>query len=353
MSVLTFGGPGDAPASVTVYVGAGGGGDTLTALARSLAQTHGVKYVLGAGYDRDAYLGSLVKNAKNRNSGAVERVGLSEEDAEAYLGSVMKFHPGHGETFWTVGKLFGIDALMEAATPLEKPDVKELKDSGDDWRSDLHETAGFTYKTMFTEAKAAALGYAVDMFASTEKTEDADPTYAAMVDTLARYLAFRGATKVVILDIGGDIIKPTKSGRDIAVLKACTQVCARAGVEAVVEVYGAGCDGEDAVATVIGRIPAHAEHIEDSEFDEFCHIMSNPERSPFLTAERAPGRATGNFVLALQGADYATFEAHVESRNEFLGKGKTDADRAAFRASNGADPGRTVRLAARGYRWNV
>lgn len=353
MSVLKFGGFGNLPQSVTVYVGAGGGGDTLTALARSLSQVDGEKHVLGAGYDEASYLETLKKDAINRNAGVLERVKVSPAAAEDYVNSVMKYWPGRGKTFWTVCAYSEIDSLMEAATPQNKPNVKELQHSGDDWKSDLHETSGFTYKTMFAEAKAAALGYTFDMFTSTDKASETDPTYKAMLDALANYFDFRRATKVVILDVGGDIIKPAKTGRDVAVLKACMQVCATMGIEACVEVYGMGCDGEDAVKTVFSRIPLNAEDMQDSEFDRFRHILLDPERSPFLVAERKPGRATGNFIMALQGTDYPTFEAYVESRNEFSGKTKTDADRAAFSASNGADPERTMMLAKKGFRWSV
>eukprot|EP00808_Paulinella_micropora_P005050 g73321.t1 len=254
-------GSGGKATGATVFIGAGGGGDTVfatcCALVQSKSQTHrGPCIALGVGYGSSEYEKALGNGLKNRKTGEWDRLPCDKAKLREYLSKVVQPIQGAKGPLKDVWRVVGMsqEELMEFAKPL----IPEGKDPG--WSKN----ASFKYMTLMEETT-----FANQLAVRGEKQE------ICMVFSTAK-----STDSEDYVHVGGDIIAP-KVQRDSNVLRACIAIAEELKVRLVVEIFGAGCDAHAPYVLVEERLARggytpNADKVSTTELRDFL---------PFLKAE--------------------------------------------------------------------
>jgi hypothetical protein len=325
----------DHPRRVTAYVGAGGGGDTVSALVRALAAppTEDV-VVYGAGYSAAVYEESLRAGVESKTPGYdYDRKPFTGDRTliDAYLHGVgVRTTDGDGSVFQvTVPHPSVVGALF------------------DDLRTDIslpaaEQHAGFKYRSLLDAVNAVdqlKLPFPLFMFHSVADLSDASEVRASYEALSAHWTASHTKVEtVVLLDFGGDIVDivPTDCShpsrplsRDTTVLMMALRFLRTGVIDCLrLEIYGPGVDAHDTINNVMHRLEL---------LEQFSHIVSPRDRD--VTVESfvgliakhmqllkhfnllAPGRATANWLEVYTNYASLSHELfladYLSQRNDF------------------------------------
>lgn len=301
MSVVTIGGPRTAVGThaepdVTLYVGAGGGGDTVAAALRALADGGGAKRkVIGAGYPRSQYTDVLAK----KNTASLETV-------EAYVSGVIEESGVPG-----IFALKPPDAACQANKAAVFADRAELDAT---YGVLQYETEGssYKYKTLLEEStflRHVDMG-AVECFMAVTSDSMNDAAQAQMT-AFEAFVLRHNVREIVLIDFGGDVfdLKPVISrARDAVFLTIILLVMKRLEARGRalilrVEVYGPNVDMHDAdgAMSVIGKLMKTGVSVRAGHATAMYSTLKAKEGLGTMLGLLGPGRATGNWLAAAGG----------------------------------------------------
>lgn len=281
---------------VTLYVGAGGGGDTVAAALRALADGGGAKRkVIGAGYPRAQYIETLAK----KNTTSLETV-------DAYVSGVIEESDVPG-----IFAMKPPDAACEANKALVFADRAELDVT---YSVPTYETegSGYKYKTLLEEStflRHVDMG-AVKCFMAVT-TDSMNPAADAQLTAFEEFVVKHEVREIVLIDFGGDVfdLKPAISrARDAVfltvILLAMKRLAAQGrGLTLRVEVYGPNVDMHDAEgpSSVIGKLMKPGVSVRAGRATAMYKMLKAKEGLATMLGLLGPGRATGNWLAAADG----------------------------------------------------
>jgi hypothetical protein len=338
MSVVTIGGhrslseTHSAP-DVTLYVGAGGGGDTVAAALRALADGGGAeRKVIGAGYPRSQYTDTLVK----KNTASLDTI-------DGYVSGVIEESDVPG-----IFALKPPDAACEANKAVVFADRGEL-DATYGVPTYETESSSYKYKTLLEESTFlhhVDMG-AVECFMAVT-SDSMNAAADAQLDAFQDFVVHHKVREIVLIDFGGDVfdLKPVISkARDAVFLTVILLVMKRLAAQGRsltlrVEVYGPNVDMHDAdgAASVIKKLMKAGVSVKAGHTTAMYSIMKAKAILGTMLGLLGPGRATGNWLAAADGA--VPFSRYV---SEYLMARKDYKDLLA------KDPTKAIELAEKAH----
>ena len=239
---------------MTLYLGAGGGGDTNAAVMCALADTSpGKKLVLGAGYSLDEYTTSFKKEQKNRKTGAIDRNACTNSAfIDSYLKESLKNYKDDTalNTDTDVWRLNDTEqtAMIELFNAV-KPEEVPYDDAGLQQRHGSYKYQGLLEERLLLRKLKEVLGdndvlnniYISYTTSNWKDTIAINKSYNALKD----FITTKTVQKIVLMDFGGDLIQFTKAGRDPIVLLNCLRLLKDPlfqNLTVEVWIYGLGVD---------------------------------------------------------------------------------------------------------------
>jgi hypothetical protein len=285
---------------MTLYLGAGGGGDTNSAVFRALAdvnagQNAGLKYVLGAGYTKQAYYDQLKKNAPS--------VFESEESLNTYFDSVatkISFTEPVTEIYKLEGNITPKRDEFINAMPID------FKGGYKSW----------TYNTLFDESQLL-----INIKDSLEKAEILNNIYMAysvksfekedvrkFYNGLREFIKAKTIQKIYLMDFGADIFDFKDLARDTAMLLAIVRLLQKElpNIQLIIEVYGPGVDAHDTYTKImenLNNVRPIKDILNKDALDKYMELL-NEKRESNINGKvvkleiMEAGRATGNYYEA-------------------------------------------------------
>ena len=336
---------------MTLYLGAGGGGDTNSAILRALShpKDSGDVYVLGAGYSREEYCKSLKDGVLRQ--GIADTVPKPDKTDECYKYFADRLPcPDASAINEYLGSVLSKYKFTEQSTT----EVYQLKDgtkNSDDKAYDRDKAlfdklvtpknnpTSFGYRSLREESQLLAdlkkadpvntlydniyMFYSTDTFKESLKGEDGKPikdeagkpkievtekskaNAKKLYDGLKLFITEKKISTVYLMDFGADIFDFKKLARDTAVLLAIAKIIEDMKATApklIIEVYGPGVDAHAPIGEVIANL---------NNVKPLSEIISvNPLFIDLLERHKdgaakdlmKSGRATGNFYIAYKAS---------------------------------------------------
>lgn len=285
---------------MTLYLGAGGGGDTNSAVFRALAdvnagQNVGSKYVLGAGYAKKAYYDQLKKNAPS--------IFTDDTIVTTYFDSVAT-------------------KVEFSSIPINDTEIYKLKGEQIPLREQYINAIGtvpyksWTYNTLFDESQLlinmnTALAQAnlldnIYMSYSVKSFEKED--VIKMYKGLREFIKLNSINNIYLMDFGADIFDFKELARDTAMLLAIVRLIQKEfpNIKLIVEVYGPGVDAHDTYTKVmenLDKIQPIKEVLNKDALDKYMDLLDtnrkfNMNGKDVKLEIMEAGRATGNYYEA-------------------------------------------------------
>jgi len=327
--------------SRTLYVGAGGGGDTVAAALRALADGGGSsRMVMGAGYAYEEYVTALMSGS-SRN-GVFTRPAYADTAGEAairaYVDSVLAPSkvPGVFQIQKPDERSEALKAAVFADTSHHTQDgvpAYDTQDSPYKYKTLLEESSLLKYVDLgdthcFIAVTADRLGPAADEQLKSFKKFIKDPEM--------------NIREIVLLDFGGDIfdLKPVMKGARDAVFLTLILEAMKMSVFPIhlrVEVYGPNVDAHDRDG------PEHvAQKLKwfgptrqlPGRESTMYHMLRRYQKTLTMMGILGPGRATGNWLAAAEVSDPGAALAltlddfvdnYFKARKDFADLAKSDS----------------------------
>lgn len=303
-------------APATLYIGAGGGGDTVAAVVRALSEPENSRrLVLGAGYAYSAYVNAVVEG--NERNGKVQRPPTEASLAmvKRYVNSVLEPCSGyvHGDGDGEAPDACAVFRLKKPTAASEgiKAAVFSDKRARDADGVPGYESAdsGYKYKTLLEES--AFLG-AVDaegvecfLLATSDRL---DASAAREFEALKAFVVQQRVHEVVLMDFGGDLfdLRPVlKGARDGVFLTLLVQLLKdpMTPLRLRIEVYGPGVDMHDKPSDVYEKLCLRYSPSSVSfrgEGNGVYGTLHDLHETLSKQGILGPGRATGNWYEAVR-----------------------------------------------------
>ena len=239
---------------MTLYLGAGGGGDTNAAIMCALADTSiSKKFVLGAGYSLEEYSQAFIKEQKNRKTQQVDRKAVSNPElVKNYLNESLKNFNSNELSNTDINVWRLDDTNKEAMKSLfddVKPEDVKYDDPDLQKRHTSYKYQGLLEERLLLRKLNEYIGdndvlKNIYMFYTTSDWKNIaaiNNSYKA----LKEFVKNKTVNKIVLMDFGGDLIYFSKNGRDPIVLLNCLRLFKDPEIsDLTVEVwiYGPGVD---------------------------------------------------------------------------------------------------------------
>ena len=315
---------------MTLYLGAGGGGDTNSAILRALCDnTSDKKYVLGAGYGIADYKKSLKDGVKKRvfsdNEQIYDRlpwpITEGSPSIDNYLDSVLE---KQFENIYIPTEVY----KLKNGEKFNKEFFIQLDTGGN--------PTSFAYRALFEEVKLLNdfekdlkkknMYDNIYMFFSIDNFEDNDQT-KKLYNSLKVFIQQMIIKKIYLMDFGADIFDFKKLARDTAVLLVIAKILKELNdpsIQLIIDVYGPGVDAHAPINEVLqnlNNVKPTSSNITFSEMKPFMNILfKNLDKLEIMK----PGRATGNYYQAyslcnknnVDGDNY--INNYIKKRHDFL-----------------------------------
>ena len=293
---------------VGVFIGAGGGGDTILAVLKAMhAQSTWQNPFLsrkviavGAGYTYQEYTDNLMKKP-NATPAKVERYLRAVLDWTTY-----KFLDFKNTAVWIEFRSAAVDLFGV-----------EIEDQNNDY----YKKTDNAYKSLFQEVIAIQkLNTSIDVYMlPTVKTLSKGRSAFTILQTFIRTLQ---PTHMYVLDAGGDLVDDKQvEARDRCVALMVRQITRNMpNITVTVNVYGPGCDAHAPVNTVVRRLRFYGGVI-DADGSSFAHFLRNTTILSILTTVGlyGDGRATACWLDAVWGTKSLRnyVEQHLMNRPDY------------------------------------
>lgn len=309
----------------TLFVGAGGGGDTAAAIFRAISSDIPTenKFVLGAGYSRQDYKNTLTADESKKEGKPYYRKEQPEDKVDSYLNSIL-IDPAHSDNEnCEVYRLKVNDVKLDDmfGSEVNTKDGKKKYESAD---------AGFKYKTLLEEVlcikklqQVQEINEKIDLnnifmcFTTPDVKESNTQNLKKMYNSIKWFLNHFNIRKVVLMDFGGDIFDFKQIARDTLVLTMITHILTfeknLKEITLDIEVYGPGVDSHETLEHVNGNLNAVVKAlggnvvtnttlgserlIVDNLVKLFTKDVDLKNVAKFINLS-GPGRATGNYIRA-------------------------------------------------------
>ena len=252
---------------MTLYLGAGGGGDTNAAVMCALADTSpGKKLVIGAGYSLDEYTKAFIKEQKNRKTGEIDRKAMENATyITNYLNESLKNYKEETDSnsktdVWRLNdnEKTAMELLFNAVKPEEGVDYydPELQK-----RHSSYKYQGLLEERLLLRKLKETLGdndvfnniYILFTTSNWTDTSAINKSYNALKD----FITTKMLQKIVLMDFGGDLIEFTKAGRDPIVLLNCLRLLKDPQFQNLtieIWIYGPGVDSHALPDKILSNI---------------------------------------------------------------------------------------------------